>query len=167
MENFDIYEYDNDCRYALGKTGKNTIICIGLNPSKATDKEPDPTFTRICKFVENNGYDGFVLLNLCPQCATKPTDVEFDEKLAQENAQKVKKYLEKYPDAKIWCTWGGYVRQKKFKAYFKGIADLLKDRKCACLSKTKTGHPRHPLYVKINTDFECFCIKDYVQIIQN
>ena len=34
-------------RYALGKNGKNMIICIGLNPSSATDKEPDRTFNKI------------------------------------------------------------------------------------------------------------------------
>ena len=32
-------------RYALGKSGKKMIICIALNPSSATDKEPDRKLT--------------------------------------------------------------------------------------------------------------------------
>lgn len=166
MKEFDIYETENDCRYVLGKTGKNMIICIGLNPSTATDEKSDRTFTRICKLVEHNNHDGFVLLNLCPQRSTNPKDVEFDEKQAIKNAEIIKKYLNKYPKANIWCAWGGNIRQKKFKAYFETIAELLKDRICICTSKTKSGHPRHPLYVAGNTKFECFCIKDYVQMIQ-
>ena len=57
---FDIYEHDNNCRYALGKNGKNMIICIGLNPSSATNKEPDRTSNKICKIVDTNKYNGFV-----------------------------------------------------------------------------------------------------------
>ena len=42
MENFDIYEPEDPkeqekFRYALGKTSKSMVICIGLNPSTATD----------------------------------------------------------------------------------------------------------------------------------
>lgn len=58
MKEFDIYEPEDPkeqekFRYALGKTSKSMVICIGLNPSTATDKIPDRTFNKICKIVEH------------------------------------------------------------------------------------------------------------------
>ena len=171
MKKFDIYEpkdlkEQEKFRYALGRSGKNMIICIGLNPSKASAEESDPTFTRIQNFLKAKGYENFVLLNLCPQRATKPKEVKPDDKLAKKkNAQIVEYYLDKYPDAEIWCAWGSNIKQEKFKTYFREIAELLKNRKCICTLKTKFGHPRHPLSVSYKTDFKCFCIKDYIKMV--
>ena len=152
-------------RYALGKSGKKMIICIALNPSSATDKEPDRTFNKICSILKNQdeNYDGFVLLNLCPMRGAKPKEVQYDEELANKNAKIVKKYLDKYPQAPIWCAWGGNICQKKFKYYFYKISHLIENRKCACTSETTKGHPRHPLYVASDTQLKEFCIKNYIQ----
>lgn len=39
----DICDKDEQCRYILGKKGKNTLICIGANPSVAESSECDAT----------------------------------------------------------------------------------------------------------------------------
>ena len=159
----DIYEHDNGYRYALGKKGEKMIICIALNPSSATDEDPDRTFNKICKIVDTNKYNGFVILNLCPKRGSKPKDVLYDEDLANKNTKIIKKYLDKYPQAKIWCAWGGNIRQKKIKDYFNKIVHLIEKRECVCTSETIKGHPRHPLYVAGDTPLKEFCIKNYIQ----
>lgn len=150
-----------NCRYALGKSGKNMILCIGLNPSTATDKKTDNTFSRIEKIAENNGYDGFVVLNLYPVRGTKPKNVKFDEKFLPENIAMLKKHLDKYPDAQIWCAWGNNVTRRGFKTCFKEIKGLIEGRDCVCTSITNKEHPVHPLFAANNTKLVKFCIKNY------
>ncbi|WP_412175016.1 DUF1643 domain-containing protein [Campylobacter sp. RKI_CA19_01116] len=43
MKNYDIYVYDEKCRYVLGKNSNSILLCIGINPSIATDKKFDKT----------------------------------------------------------------------------------------------------------------------------
>ncbi|MBQ7134646.1 DUF1643 domain-containing protein [Campylobacter sp.] len=58
----DICDKDEQCRYILGKKGKNTLICIGANPSVASGGECDATINNLCSILQNNGYNGFVML---------------------------------------------------------------------------------------------------------
>ena len=148
MKEFDIYEYDDNCRYALGKSGEEMVICIGLNPSTATDKIPDRTFNKICKIVEHNKYNGFVILNICPQRSSNPKNVEYNENDATKNCKIIQKYLKKYSDAKIWCAWRNNIR----------LEELISTRECFCTSVNKTGEPKHPLFEKIDAEFNPFTL---------
>lgn len=156
MEKFDIYEHNDNCRYALGKSGKKMVICIGLNPSTATDEKPDRTFNKIRKIVEHNKYNGFVILNICPQISSNPKNVEYNEDDATENCKIIQKYLKKYSDAKIWCAWGNNIRSKKFKLYREKVEKMISRRECFCTSVNKTGEPKHPLFEKEDAEFNPF-----------
>ena len=69
---YDIYQ--NDCqdkwRYTLGKAGANPLVVIGLNPSTATQEKADTTVAKAEKVALQQGYDGFIMLNLYPIRAT-------------------------------------------------------------------------------------------------
>ncbi|MDY3246371.1 DUF1643 domain-containing protein [Campylobacter sp.] len=80
------------CRYTLIKNGKNTLICIGANPSVAKDDECDATMNRLCSIFENNGYDGFVMLNLYPLIATKLDGLpkESNERIYKKKLKNIK-----------------------------------------------------------------------------
>ncbi|MGM9996327.1 DUF1643 domain-containing protein [Campylobacter lanienae] len=85
----DICDKDEQCRYMLGKKGKNTLICIGANPSVASGSECDTTMNNLCSILQNNCYDGFVMLNLYPLIATNLNDLaSFDEKIHKFNLKK-------------------------------------------------------------------------------
>ncbi|WP_096022844.1 DUF1643 domain-containing protein [Campylobacter lanienae] len=85
----DIRDKDEQYRYMLGKNGKNTLICIGANPSVASGSECDTTMNNLCSILQNNGYDGFVMLNLYPLIATNSNDLaSFDEKIHKSNLKK-------------------------------------------------------------------------------
>ncbi|MCU0971806.1 MAG: DUF1643 domain-containing protein [Gammaproteobacteria bacterium] len=43
---------------------------VGLNPSTATRDKSDPTAAKVERVARAHGYDGFVLVNLCPVRAT-------------------------------------------------------------------------------------------------
>lgn len=154
MKEFDIYEHDDNCRYALGKSGENMIICIGLNPSTATDKTPDKTFNKIRKIVENKKYDGFVILNICPQRSSNPKNVKYNKNDADKNCQIIKEYLDKYPKAPIWRAWGNNIRLVELKQYRKNVEKLISTRECLYTSLNKSGEPKHPLFEKFDAEFK-------------
>lgn len=161
MKEFDIYEPENPkkqekFRYALGKTSKSMVICIGLNPSTATDKKPDRTFNKIRKIVEHNKYNGFVILNICPQRSSNPKNVKYNEDDATKNCKIIQKYLKKYSDAKIWCAWGNNIHLTELKKYRAKVEEMISTRECFCTSVNKTGEPKHPLFEKIDAEFNPF-----------
>lgn len=74
---YDIYRNDrkDEWRYTLGKAGKNPLLVIGLNPSTATQEKADTTVAKVEQVALNNGYDGFIMLNLYPVRATDYRDL--------------------------------------------------------------------------------------------
>ena len=120
----DICDKDEQCRYMLGKKGKNTLICIGANPSVASGDECDATMNNLCSILQNNGYDGFVMLNLYPLIATNPNDLaNFDEKIHKSNLEKIKAILAEYKNSDILLCYG--VVFKKHKYLQKCLYDIL------------------------------------------
>ncbi len=90
---FDIYKCNNldTARFTLGKNGTNKLFVLGLNPSTANKDESDPTLTRVRKVSENNGYDGFVMLNLYPLRSTDPKKLptRANKKLLENNIKEI------------------------------------------------------------------------------
>lgn len=86
---FDIYKTarNNSWRFLLGKTGQKTLTVVGLNPSTATDTQPDMAIRKIKRIVGDNGYDGFVVVNLYPVRSTIIEDlpVERDDEAHHQN----------------------------------------------------------------------------------
>ena len=51
--------------------GNRLMLWIGLNPSTADEQKLDPTLTRIARFSEREGMDGFWMGNLFGMRATR------------------------------------------------------------------------------------------------
>lgn len=127
---------------------------IGLNPSTATKYADDPTIRRCVTFARDWGYGGLYMANLFAYRATDPADM-------MKAADPVgvgpsnDEYLEMMAHGAgvIVCAWGtngdhlGRANQVK---------NLLAGHNLFCLDKTKHGHPKHPLYIKANTQLKPF-----------
>ena len=143
----DICDKDEQCRYVLGKKGKNTLICIGVNPSVASDDESDATMNHLCSILQNNGYDGFVMLNLYPLIATNPNELpDFDEKIHAKNLAKIEAVLAEFKSDILLC-YGVLLKKPEYlQKCLEAIMKLCKGRKLKCLDHiTKDGYPPHPL----------------------
>ena len=143
----DICDKDTQCRYMLGKKGKNTLICIGANPSVASGSECDTTMNNLCSILQNNGYDGFVMLNLYPLIATNPNDLaSFDEKIHKSNLEKIKAILAEYKNSDILLCYGVVLKKRKYlQKCLDDILSLCNRRNIKCLDAiTKDGYPPHP-----------------------
>ena len=53
-------------RYVLASRCTKPLAVIGVNPSTANEKYPDPTVRKVMGYADLNNYDGFVVLNLQP-----------------------------------------------------------------------------------------------------
>lgn len=149
---YDIYSNDrNDgWRYTLGRSGKNPLLTIGLNPSTATVEKSDPTVARVDRVASMNGYDGFIMLNLYPVRATdyRTLPPTADRSAFAKNLEAIEEVVANQAKPVIWAAWGRSIEHHR---YFVEARDELMNR----LSRHKVkwlmfgeptlgGHPRHP-----------------------
>lgn len=147
-----IYDGDDSVRFALGKGGTNPLFTVGINPSRADDLKSDPTIRKVQMLVAGWGeFDGFVMLNLYPQRASKPRKLTspFDERLKRLNTEHIAGQLAKFPGATVWAAWGDAFDQLRgctdcLKAIVGRTSQLSLQWK-RCESLTVAQNPRHPL----------------------
>ena len=158
----DICDKDEQCRYMLGKKGKNTLICIGANPSVAESSECDATMNLLCAILENNGYDGFIILNLYPLIATNPDELaDFDEKIHVKNLAKIKAVLAEFKNSDILLCYGDVLNKRKYlkEPCLKDILKLFDEHKIKCLGTTQKGLPKHPSRISTKSEIIDFKFK--------
>lgn len=165
-----IYEHtaDGSARFALGTVGESPLICFGINPSTAVPGAPDPTIKRLIRFAADNGYDGWLMLNVYPQISTDPRGLDRDHRaeLKHENERYIAALLDGRPGA-LLAAWGGLIETRGY------LPELLRDiaaitsaagRSWLSLGEpTKQGHPRHPLYVKADAPLRPFDVDEYLR----
>jgi hypothetical protein len=159
---------DNKARFILGEKGEKMLICVGINPSTAEPKNLDNTL-RIVKTVSvNKGFDGWVMLNVYPQRATNPNDMDskINEDYHRLNLDHITAVFEKN-DCIIWAAWGTLIDKRPYlRACLKDIIDVSRIHQVEWRTigqRSKAGHPHHPLYLKHSLEMESFDIEDYLQ----
>ena len=168
-----IYEQsqDRNNRFLLGKRGNKTLLCCGVNPSFASPENLDPTMKNVEAFAEAHGYDSYVMINLYPMRATNPSDMhkEKDENIVRENLKYIEKVLAA-GNCDIWAAWGNLIKTRKYlKECLQSIASIAEAYECKWYTigtKTKEGHPHHPLYLNRKWRMEEFDIHTYLQNIK-
>jgi len=141
-------------RYALYRIwdeSKPLLVVIGLNPSTADETLDDPTIRRCIRFARDWGYGGLVMLNLFAFRSTDPAGLRSTaDPCGPENDQHLLKETE---GRRVLCSWGTHGsllgRDSKVTAMLTKAG-----RELVCLGRTKDGYPRHPLYVRADTQPE-------------
>lgn len=151
----------------LGNSGKNPLICIGINPSNATNQKSDPTIAKIQKIIQYNGYDGFMMINLCSKISPCPRDIprKLVDCYHQDNLRHIENISKKYPNSDVLACWGNniYMRKYLLQALMDIVDKLSGYRKWLYLKDlTKKGNSRHPLYVAFNSELKNFDINSYI-----
>lgn len=169
-----ISDKDTDYRYILGTVGDNPIFVVGINPSTAKPGELDNTMKSVSRIAEGNGFDSFIMLNVCAQRATDPNDMEkeLNYTLHDENMNAIKQIFKncKNPPV-IWAAWGTLINKREYLANcLVDLVDLAykyNARWCKVGNVSKDGHPHHPLYLRKDSKIEEFDIVDYISKVQN
>jgi hypothetical protein len=135
-------------RYQLSRIWDDSLprcLFAGLNPSKADGSQDDPTVRRMIGFARDWGYGGLFVVNLFAFRATDPKDMKTAiDPIGPENDDYIRR-LTLYCDITIaaWGCHGDHLgRANQVIPWLRNLHHL---------GLTKSGHPRHPLYLPKDT----------------
>ena len=124
-----------------------TCLMIGVNPSTANENDNDNTITREENFSKAWGCAMLLKANLFAWCATDPKEMRKAWKLGSNvvGPDNDRHILESAAKADIIvCAWGN---NGGFKKRDSEVIELLKNYSLKALKFTKSGKPRHTLYL--------------------
>ncbi|MBS3065725.1 DUF1643 domain-containing protein [Candidatus Pacearchaeota archaeon] len=148
------YAIFSDCekyRYVLERVWDDTkgkIMFIGLNPSTATEVKNDPTVSRMMSFAKRWNYGGLIVGNIFAFRTTFPSDLK---KSVDPIGKETDKFLfenAKNSDKVVAC-WGNNAA-----FLHRGIQVRKLIEKMECFGLTKQEEPKHPLYLKSNSELK-------------
>lgn len=140
-------------RYVLTRTWDEeltTLVFCMLNPSTADADKDDPTIRRCIGFAKREGCGGIAVVNLFAWRATDPDKLPIldSEKSGPENEAHVASTV---TGRRVVVAYGAHSSAHPFVVH--PFLDLLRANAAGvyCLGTTKSGAPRHPLYVRGDT----------------
>lgn len=138
-------------RYVLSRGKAPFCAFVLLNPSTADAEQDDPTTRRLAGFAKRWGFAGFELFNLGAGRATDPNDwLAMDDPYGPANAfwlQIASAY------ETLVVGWGGNAPGT---AVLQALPFLTVGRTAPlmCLGHNANGSPKHPLYLRADTQIE-------------
>lgn len=119
---------------------------VMLNPSTADASVDDPTIRRCVNFAKSWGAGGIIVVNLFALRATKPTMLKKHyDPIGSRNDQFLREVAEEA--TAMVCAWGSNeMAVPRARTALSVMAEV--GAPLRCLGTTKSGAPRHPLYVR-------------------
>jgi hypothetical protein len=141
------FSADRRYRYRLWRRwdqSRPVVAFVMLNPSTADACRDDPTIRRCAAFARRWGYGGIEVVNLFALRATDPRALDTaDDPIGPNNDRYVRRALA--AARTLVLAWGarGVTGDRATSA-----GRLVSLRRSRCLGLTRSGEPRHPLYLK-------------------
>lgn len=145
----------SDCgtyRYELWRNWRDDVRVnfVMLNPSTADAIQDDPTIRRCVGFAKGWGFGGMVVTNLYALRATDPREVaKHGAPIGPDNDTYL--FTRAATSALVVLAWGVHGGPRG-----DTVATMLRVFRPGCIGRTKTGHPRHPLYLPRTASCEPF-----------
>lgn len=141
-------------RYMLTRTidpllkGNGVLLFVMLNPSTADQATDDPTIRRCVGFAKREGASLMQVVNLYAYRATDPRELSRAEWPVGTGNDDVLKIAFLQENARIICAWGAHPMAAKAYPRLRQILRLTRYPRLECLGRTRSGAPKHPLYVR-------------------
>lgn len=128
------------------------LFCL-LNPSTADATREDATSRRGLAFATSWGCTSMTFVNLFALRATDPQELRrHPDPVGPENNRHIREQLEAhFQIGFVIVAWGSHVYANE---RVKVLAPAFIAAGARCLGTTKDGSPRHPLYLKKDTELE-------------
>ena len=127
------------------------VAFVGLNPSTADESVNDPTVRRCIAFAKRWEFDGLAMLNLFAYRATAPADMKAaDDCVGELNDEAIKQVASVC--AQTICCWGADGGHLHRGSQVKQLLSQTCGRAVWHLGFTLHGHPKHPLYLRSDTE---------------
>lgn len=118
-----------------------------MNPSHAREDQSDKTINRLIRASEQNGYAGWIMLNLYPARSPKPSELKsFDPALSAVNKEAITRVLARFKEAEVLGAWGNLTKEtlRLTKLDLLPMIALLGVRVFTLDPLTARDNPRHP-----------------------
>lgn len=124
------------------------VVWVMLNPSSADAEQDDPTIRRCMNLARAWGCGGIDVVNLFALRATDPREVrKAKAPVGPENDRHLAEATEGRRVIAAWGASGGHLgRDHEVRTLLRILG-----RKVEHLGLTRTGQPRHPLYLRADT----------------
>lgn len=148
-----LFSSDRVYRYALWRPtggGNGKIVgFIGLNPSTADEVNNDPTVRRCIGFAQRWGYSAMYMLNIFGYRSTDPRGLkDIDDPVGPGNDEAISVFANRCEKiVSCWGVHGEYLGRGR-----RVMEILYPANNVYSLGVTKSGHPKHPLYLRGDTD---------------
>lgn len=143
-----IFDRTRRYRYKLWRTWDENLPLMAflmLNPSKADHVKNDQTIRTCISIARRFGFGSIEVVNLFAFCATYPDQLRAAKNpVGKENDVYIIDALHR--STQMLLAWGNHGR---LKSRSREVLDMVSEAEgeLVCLGKTKSGEPRHPLYV--------------------
>jgi len=141
-------------RYELMRSWSTAkpMMWIMLNPSTADAVDDDPTIRRCIRFAQRQRAGGIIVCNLFALRSTDPSALKVaKDPVGPDNDTTLINCARR--SGAIVCAWGTHgTLNNRNQAVMRLLDNEGLSLKMFCLGLTKHGHPRHPLYLKKNTE---------------
>ena len=147
-----VFAGPNDCYRPLLSRRWSAIdgrfmLWIGCNPSTAAADVDDPTIRREVDYTMRLGYNGYVKCNVADFRATKPKSLAEPAIQPISDLNRATILNQASQASLIVLAWGAVPKRIEPAAVELDRTLHSLGYKTYCLGFTKTGHPRHPLYM--------------------
>lgn len=121
------------------------VVFVMLNPSTADQVEDDPTIRRCMGFARREGATELGVVNLYGLRATDPRELRGHPDPVGPGNDEALRWASRWADLLV-AAWGAHAPGAR-------VEDAVRvlDRPLRCLGTTKSGAPKHPLYLAKNT----------------
>jgi hypothetical protein len=144
-------------RYLLRRTweaNRPRALFVMLNPSTADAEIDDATIRSCIRLSKGLSYGSFEVVNLFGFRATDPANLaKAPDPVGPHNDGSIERAVARC-DVAI-CAWGAHPMAESRAGPVRNMIRLQRPA-AFCLGKTKSGAPKHPLYIKSGTPLETY-----------
>ena len=158
---------DNSARTLLGSEDAHPLVCVGINPSSAVPATWIERWQPSSESPKTVVFDGFMMLNVYPQRATNPSDMHIavDPELHAWNMRSIAAFADGRT-LNVWAAWGTLIRKRKYLPQLLtdigALPELANVQWLGRGSRSKAGHPHHPLYARTDALLDAFHVSAYL-----
>ena len=172
-EIYKVPKDDNEIVNFIFKKGKNNLLCVGVNPK--TNEINNRNIDTIQRIASENGFDGWVVVNLYPKIEESASllEIDVDENLFWENINGIDAVISKnkFEFKTVWLSWGSEINSFN-QIYLKQSAYYLFERfekyklDYVSIGEDINGNPLIP-QISNHQKFQKFNYKNYAKKIKS
>ncbi|AGY59282.1 DUF1643 domain-containing protein [Gloeobacter kilaueensis] len=155
IEGGAVFDASGAYRYRLWRRWdqeRPLLVFVLLNPSTADAHRDDPTLRRCLAFARTWGYGALEVLNLFAWRSSDPRGLTCtpDPVGPDNDLYLLAACQPQRPVILAWGNWGSLQNRNR------SVLNLIAGSRLYCLGRTRSGQPRHPLYLSARLEVEPF-----------